>query len=204
MTRRLALLMTLSLAVLSGCGIFDGLASRDRGEPLLCGVPELEGRFLPEIDGRMQGCGVASPVQVTRVAGVSLSQASIMDCPTARALDTWLRDGAQPIIGTRGGGISELRVVAHYVCKTRNGRPGARISEHGRGKAVDIAAIGLADGTELTVARDWRGANSEIMRGLHRAACGPFGTVLGPASDRFHQGHFHFDTADYRSGPYCR
>ncbi|MEM9755898.1 MAG: extensin family protein, partial [Pseudomonadota bacterium] len=25
-----------------------------------------------------------------------------------------------------------------------------------------------------------------------------------PESDRFHQDHFHFDVADYRSGPYCR
>jgi len=39
---------------------------------------------------------------------------------------------------------------------------------------------------------------------MHRAACGPFGTVLGPNADRFHQDHFHFDTARHRSGPYCR
>jgi len=37
-----------------------------------------------------------------------------------------------------------------------------------------------------------------------RAACGPFGTVLGPESNRFHRDHFHFDTARYRSGSYCR
>jgi hypothetical protein len=39
---------------------------------------------------------------------------------------------------------------------------------------------------------------------MHKAACGPFGTVLGPNSNRFHQDHFHFDTARYRSGSYCR
>ena len=43
-----------------------------------------------------------------------------------------------------------------------------------------------------------------LLRRLHGGACGPFGTVLGPESDRFHQDHFHFDTASYRSGPYCR
>ena len=42
------------------------------------------------------------------------------------------------------------------------------------------------------------------MRKMHRTACGPFGTVLGPDSDRFHRDHFHFDTAKYRSGPFCR
>jgi len=30
------------------------------------------------------------------------------------------------------------------------------------------------------------------------------GTVLGPEANRFHRDHFHFDTAEYRSGPYCR
>jgi hypothetical protein len=42
------------------------------------------------------------------------------------------------------------------------------------------------------------------LRQMHRAACGTFGTVLGPESDRFHQDHFHFDTARHRGGPYCR
>ena len=32
----------------------------------------------------------------------------------------------------------------------------------------------------------------------------PFGTVLGPNSDRFHRDHFHFDMASYSSGAYCR
>jgi hypothetical protein len=42
------------------------------------------------------------------------------------------------------------------------------------------------------------------MRRAHKTACGPFGTVLGPNADRYHQDHFHFDTARYRSGSYCR
>jgi hypothetical protein len=27
---------------------------------------------------------------------------------------------------------------------------------------------------------------------------------LGPDADRYHQDHFHLDTASHRSGPYCR
>ena len=49
----------------------------------------------------------------------------------------------------------------------------------------------------------------EIVRGkalkkMHKIACGPFGTVLGPNANRFHRDHFHFDTARYRSGSYCK
>lgn len=104
-----------------------------------------------------------------------------------------------------GGGLSGLRVVAHYTCRTRNNRPGARISEHGRGKAIDIAALQLRDGSEIAVLRDWgQGPRGRILRRTHKAACGPFGTVLGPNSDRHHRDHFHFDTASHRGGPYCR
>ncbi len=100
-----------------------------------------------------------------------------------------------------GGGLSELEVAASYVYRTRNNQRGAKISEHASGNAIDISGFVLADGKELIVAEDWGMA---VMKELHADACGPFGTVLGPDSDRFHYNHFHFDTAAYRSGPWCR
>jgi hypothetical protein len=59
--------------------------------------------------------------------------------------------------------------------------------------------------SELTVLDDWNsGREGRILREAHSSACGTFGTVLGPNSDRFHRDHFHFDVASYRSGAYCR
>ena len=100
--------------------------------------------------------------------------------------------------------MATLRVGASYAGRSRNSQSGARLSEHATGNAIDIAAVGLTNGSELSVLDDWRSGNSSIMRGLHEAACGTFGAVLGPNSDRFHQDHFHFDVASYRSGAYCR
>ncbi|MEN8831703.1 MAG: extensin family protein [Pacificibacter sp.] len=37
-----------------------------------------------------------------------------------------------------------------------------------------------------------------------KAACGPFGTVLGAETDTFHKDHFHFDTARCGSKSHCR
>ncbi len=171
----------------------------------LCGDPTLAGAPLPEIPGRIEGCGVGSPVRVTRAGGLALSQPATLDCRTARTLSAWVRDAVRPVVGARGGGAAGLTVAAHYACRTRNNRPGAKVSEHGRGRAIDISAIRLADGTRITVLDGWgSGRQGRILRRLHEAACGPFGTVLGPESDRFHQDHFHFDTARYRSGSYCR
>jgi hypothetical protein len=63
----------------------------------------------------------------------------------------------------------------------------------------------MSDGTEITLLKDWgRGADGKALKSMHKAACGPFGTVLGPGSEGFHEDHFHFDTAQYRSGPYCK
>jgi hypothetical protein len=171
----------------------------------ICGQPGLVGERLDPIVGRSSGCGIAQPVRLRAVDGVALSTPATINCDTARALQTWVRDSVVPTVGRVGGGVQSLRVVASYACRTRNNQPGARISEHARGNAVDIAGIGLANGSELTVLSDWRrGRDGRMLRAMHTGACGPFGTVLGPNSDRFHQDHFHFDVASHRSGPYCR
>lgn len=171
----------------------------------LCGIRGIEGTVIPPITSQVNGCGVAKPVRVTHVDGVKLSQGAIMDCETAAALHKWVQTGVKPAVGRAGGGVTGLRVAAHYVCRTRNHRPRARISEHGRGRAIDISGIQLADGTEMSVLRDWRGStHSKALQQMHRAACGTFGTTLGPGSDGMHEDHFHYDTARHRGGPYCR
>jgi hypothetical protein len=54
------------------------------------------------------------------------------------------------------------------------------------------------------VAEDWRRSAGKPMKKAYRAACGTFGTTLGPESDRHHRDHLHFDIADQRGGAYCR
>ena len=150
------------------------------------------------------GCGVENAYRVTQAGGIQLSQPATLSREAAQRLDTWLRKHAIPTIGRKGGGLVEIRVASHYACRTRNSQPGARLSEHAKGNAIDISAFVLADGTRLSVLKDWNGRNSRLMQRLHASACGPFGTVLGPNSDRHHRDHFHFDIANHRSGAYCR
>ena len=173
-------------------------------EGSVCGDPSLRGVSLGDIEGP-GGCGIENAVRLLEVSGVTLSRPARVNCDTAAALKTWIDTGARPAVGDAGGGIASLRVVASYSCRSRNSQPGARLSEHSFGNAIDIAAIGLEDGTEMSVLTDWNGSRyAAQLRQMWRAACGPFGTVLGPDADRFHQDHFHFDVASYRSGSYCR
>lgn len=171
----------------------------------LCGMRSIKGERLKPIPGRVSACGVAEPVRVTSVAGLRLSQAAIIDCPTAIALNAWAERGVKPATGRLGGGPVGLRVAAHYSCRSRNNQRGAKISEHAKGRAIDISAIELANGQSLTVLQGWRSPQQgKLLKAMHASACGPFGTVLGPGSDKFHQDHFHLDTARYRSGSYCK
>ncbi|MEM1360970.1 MAG: extensin family protein [Pseudomonadota bacterium] len=171
----------------------------------LCRNRRIRGERAETIPGRMPGCGLENGVRVYTVNGVSLSRPATMDCNTAKALELWVRRGLKPAVGRTGGGVAELEVAAHYVCRTRNHKRGAPISEHGKGKAIDISAIKLKNGAELDVLTGWNHrTQGPILRQAHKAACGPFGTVLGPRADRHHRDHFHFDTARHRNGPYCR
>ncbi|MEQ6248862.1 extensin family protein [Sulfitobacter sp. HNIBRBA3233] len=171
----------------------------------VCGDIAIQGQAMGRVPGRISGCGIDDAVTITSVAGVQLSTRATMDCGTARALKTWVESSAKPALSRKGGGLRELRVAAHYACRRRNNSKTGKISEHGRGRAIDISAFRLADGSEISVLEGWNARSSrKVMQRMHKEACGPFGTVLGPRADRFHLDHFHFDTARYRSGTYCR
>lgn len=170
----------------------------------VCGVAAIKGAVIPAIRGR-GACGVPNAVRLTSVSGVALSQKPTIDCATAKALNTWVKNGLKPAVGKVGGGVRSLKIVAHYACRNRNSAKSGKLSEHAKGRAVDISAINLNNGQAITVLKGWRNKQQgPILKRAHKAACGPFGTVLGPNANRFHQDHFHFDTARYRSGSYCR
>lgn len=192
--------------VLMGCSLFGGRDDPDissRGS--VCGMPQIKGEAIGPVESATAGCGVANAVRVRAVGGVSLSQPAVMECNMARVLNDWVERDMDRIVGIMGGGVKEIEVAAHYACRTRNSKPGAKLSEHAKGRAIDISGFRLADGGELSVAEDWgKGRRGRMLKRLHRSACGPFGTVLGPKADRHHQDHFHFDTATHRSGSYCR
>ena len=171
----------------------------------ICGDKRIQGRKIAPIPGKLSGCGVSNPVEVFSVDGVALSTPSHMDCTTAKALKTWVVDGVKPTMKRLGGGVSSLQVAAHYSCRTRNNKAGAKISEHGKGKAIDISAINLKNGSSISVLKHWNSkAEGKLLKTIHAKACGPFGTVLGPDADKYHKDHFHFDTAKHGSGSYCR
>ena len=164
----------------------------------VCGVPSIKGKVIPRVTSKTKGCGIEDPVSITSIDGVRLSQAATLDCPTAIALNKWVQKGVRPAFGRNE--VVELKVAAHYSCRSRNNVRGAKISEHGRGKAIDIAGFVLSNGKEMSV----QGNFNKAIRTAHKTACGIFKTTLGPGSDGYHEDHLHFDTSSRKGGAYCR
>lgn len=171
----------------------------------VCEVNAIKGVAIPTVGRPSSGCGIENPVRVTEVSGVRLSTPITVDCTTARALNTWVSKSLKPTVGRKGGGVEQVTVAASYACRTRNNVPGGKLSEHARGHAVDVSGFELENGTKVPLLGNWNSREwGKTMKKLHKAACGPFGTVLGPNADSYHQDHFHLDTARYRSGSYCK
>ena len=170
----------------------------------VCGDIAIQGEAIGRVPGS-GGCGIENAVRVRSVAGVNLSQSATIDCVTATALRRWVETSARPALSREGGGLAGLRVAAHYTCRSRNNQPGAKMSEHGLGRAIDISGFRLANGSEVSVLEGYGSrAVGKPLAKMRGDACGIFGTVLGPGSDGFHEDHFHFDTARHRNGSYCR
>ncbi|WP_413221825.1 extensin family protein [Tritonibacter mobilis] len=182
--------------------VLFGRAKRRRGS--VCGDIDIQGEEAGDIPGKLRGCGARDAVRVRSVSGVTLSRPALMTCETAKALNKWVSRDVETAFG-RSNRVVQLRVAAGYSCRTRNNRPGAKISEHGRGRAIDISGFTLESGTTVSVLKGWRDRSTrKALQRLWKTACGPFRTVLGPEADIYHRDHFHLDVARHRSGRYCR
>ena len=171
--------------------------------PSRLGLAERLGRI-----NEHNGCEVSDPWSVRSLGAVAFSQPAILDCAMAAPLDGWLKDSVQPAaLRSFGESVVAVDVAASYSCRPRNNQRGARMSEHGFGNAIDIAAFTLASGRKVTVLDGWRGGNSEqrFLRQVHDQACADFHTVLGPDSGREHRNHLHLDLQNRRNeSVYCR
>jgi hypothetical protein len=116
----------------------------------------------------------------------------------AESFTSWIRDEAAPRVSAAGAAMRSVENFDDFECRGRNRVLGAKLSEHGKGNAVDVRAFTLTDGrvislTDMTAAKDLRD-------GLRASACERFTTVLGPGSDGHHESHIHLDIAERRHG----
>jgi Extensin-like protein C-terminus len=157
-----------------------------------------------EIDGPGI-CGMTRPLKVSALANgtIGVDKTLTIDCPMIPALEAWLDAFVEPDAQTRfGQRVVTIKVFGAYSCRGIDNIPGARLSEHAFGNAVDVAGFTLADGREIDFVRDWKKSDTQeaaFLHEVHAGACQYFTTVLGPGADVFHYNHIHLDLANHGS-----
>ena len=167
-------------AILAEAGVGD-VPAPPRRSGLDCGYAD--GMRLAE-DGRM----------------VTFAPAGLVtSCPVAATLALLERNVVQPAARRHFG--SRVAVIDHagsYSCRRLYGRSEGAFSEHATADAVDIIGFRLADGTQVSVARDWRssGPRAAFLRDVRDGACRLFATVLSPDYNAAHADHLHLDQSE--------
>ena len=134
----------------------------------------------PEIERPSGICGMTRPLKVS----VPLDNGSIavadqtltIDCPMIPALEAWLNAIVESDAQTRfGQRVATVKVFwLAYSCRGIDNMPGARLSEHAFGNAVDVAGFTLADGREIDFVRDWKTTDTQeaaFLHEVHAEAC---------------------------------
>jgi hypothetical protein len=129
---------------------------------------------------------------------VIVTPAPSLQCSMAEAVAEWVRDDVAAGASQLGAPLAAISGYDSYECRPRNNIKGATLSEHGKGNALDVGAVKLANGatfnlTDPSVPKAFR----ERMR---VSACVRFTTVLGPGSDSHHNEHIHIDLARRSNG----
>lgn len=145
-------------------------------------------------------CGYADGVRLAK-GGRSTAFAPaglVTACPVAAALAVLERDALQPAAARHfASAVQAIEHAGSYSCRRLYGRAEGRFSEHATADAIDIIGFKLADGTRISVLRDWQseGPKSAFLREVRDGACGLFATVLSPDYNAAHADHLHLDQA---------
>src|SRR5579862_9156347 len=116
----------------------------------------------PAIDGPSI-CGMTRPLKVSALANgtIAVDKTLTIDCPMVPALEAWLSAIVEPDAQARfGQKVVTVNVFGAYSCRGIDNMPGARLSEHAFGNAVDVAGFTLADGRRIDFVHDWKAAGS--------------------------------------------
>ena len=103
---------------------------------------------------------------------VAIKPAAVLTCAMAESLAAWLReDGGAATCRSSAARLRAIENYDSYECRTRNRVPGAKLSEHANGDALDVRAFTLADGRRLALTDPT--VDKDAARGLARQRLPP-------------------------------
>ncbi|HEY6382520.1 MAG TPA: extensin family protein, partial [Pseudolabrys sp.] len=158
--------------------------------------------LLPRLIGPGE-CGGGDMIRLNAVLlpnhkRVEVKPTAVLRCATAESFAAWVRDEASNHVAALGDALRSVDSYGSYECRGRNWVVDAKVSEHGKGNAIDLRALVLADGRHIRLTDE---TNSKPVReNLRESACHRFTTVLGPGADSHHNDHIHLDSLERNGG----
>ena len=158
----------------------------------------LEELKASQVEAEAASSPIAAPVRITSIglhggAKLDLPAHPLLDCSFAVAFAGFLRDLVAPLgEAMLGATVVALDTGPGYYCRSVDRVSGAKVNPHGKGIAIDVSAILLADRRRIAVGHEASPQEALFMQTMRRAGCGWFTTILGPG-DPDHADHFHFD-----------
>jgi len=213
--RRAASMVLLASLLLSACGVPQAKRRGVNATPSVgarspefkqcaSALSSLGARYTPLPDkNHGGGCTVYGALRLDNI-GVPVSNLGPMTCPLAQHFAAWVRYGVRPAARIYlGSDVVRIDSFGTYNCRRIAGS--ARLSEHAKANAVDVAAFLLADGRRISLQNGWNASDPnqrKFLRVVRDSACKRFRTVLSPDYNAAHHDHLHFDMGG--RGGFCR
>ena len=216
LTLAIAIAAALVLAAVSGRALLDRFAPFDlerppdrftglhlyllRRDPAACFAALDRGKvdYVPApVRPIENGCDYEDAA-ILRHAAVSYGGDLLLRCAALVPLLLWQRSVVEPTAQQAfGEKVAAIRNYGTYSCRNINHAPDERRSQHATANAIDVSGFQLADGTRVSIARDWQdaGAKGRFLHAVRDGACRFFGVVLSPDYNALHRGHFHLDAS---------
>ena len=102
------------------------------------------------------------------------------------------------MLAALGDTLRSVETFGSYECRGRNSIADAKLSEHGKGNAIDLRTLVLANGRHIEFTDET--ASKPLRDGMRDSACHRFTTVLGPGADSHHNNHIHLDILERHRG----
>lgn len=171
-----------------------------RSDPTACFAALDRGKvdYLPApMHPIKNGCGY-DDAAILQHTDVSYGGDLLLRCGALMPLLLWQRHVVEPAAGQAfGSRVIAIRNYGTYSCRNINNTPGRPRSQHATANAIDVSGFVLADGTRMSIARDWRdaGVKGRFLHAVRDGACRFFGVVLSPDYNALHHDHFHMDAS---------
>ena len=163
-------------------------------------------RAMPPIDGPGE-CGIDAPVALESIVladkrQIRFKPGTALRCDLAAALARWVSEDVVPMLAAQNLVLEGITDADAYSCRSRNHVAGAKISEHGKGNAIDLDAFLIAPNKRISLTGP---DAAPFVAQVKTSACARFTTILGPGSDGYHNNHIHLDLEDRRThGTLCQ